>query len=122
MTSPRQKFVFAVDLKNKKEVKTKTTYLTYVIKLTKNVVYVLLVRVMIGTENALVTKSDQQKMKDHFNTHHPSPPDLSVRIEVGEEERVDEGGLAESALPHHHQGELEPLLHGLAMHLKTRKK
>ena len=36
-----------------------------------------------------------------------------VSVELGEEEGVDHGGLAEAGLPDHHQRELETLLHRL---------
>ena len=44
--------------------------------------------------------------------------DILTGVEVGEEERVDEGGLAEPGLADDHQGELEPFLDRLPVHLQ----
>ena len=54
--------------------------------------------------------------------HRPLDPLLGcghdpVRVEVGQEEGVDQGGLAQAALARHHQRELEPLLHRLPVDL-----
>lgn len=42
---------------------------------------------------------------------------LAVLVEVPEEQAVDERGLAQAALADHHEREVEPALHGLAVHL-----
>ena len=44
--------------------------------------------------------------------------DILTGVEVSEEERVDEGGLAEPGLADDHQGELEPFLDRLPVHLQ----
>lgn len=42
---------------------------------------------------------------------------MSLGIQVGEKERVDERGLAETGLADHHERELEALLDKLAVNL-----
>lgn len=43
--------------------------------------------------------------------------DSAVLVEIAEEETVDQGGLAEASLTHHHQCEVEPSLDRLAVYL-----
>ena len=54
----------------------------------------------------------------HLDFHGPLHPLLgcgnhTVGVKIGEKERLDQGGLAKSALPHNHQGKLEPFLEHL---------
>ncbi len=44
--------------------------------------------------------------------------ELSAPVQVGQEQRVDQGGLAEAALAHNHERELEAALHRLAVNLE----
>ena len=43
--------------------------------------------------------------------------DLSVFVEIGEEETVNERGFPQTRFSGHHQSELETPFHGLPMHL-----
>ncbi len=42
---------------------------------------------------------------------------VGVRVDIREEHGVDEGGLAQARLAHHHQRKFEPAFDGLAVHL-----
>ena len=44
--------------------------------------------------------------------------DFTVAVQVGEEEGVDHGGLAQAGLAHDHEGELETSFHRFSVHLK----
>ena len=65
---------------------------------------------------------DRSRHLTTTDLHRPLDPLLggrhdTVRVEVGQEEGVDEGGLAQAALPRHHQRELKTLLHRLPVDL-----